>query len=386
MFRSKKVLLVGAIAALSLGLIGCGKTATNPDEIKIGANMELTGSVANYGQQALSGMQLAIKEVNAAGGVNGKKITVVVADNKSEVAEAANAATKLISQDKVVALFGPATSSSFIASSQVAQNNKIPAISPSATSSNVTVDNGKVRPYSFRVCFTDSFQGTVMATFAAESLNAKTAAVYVDNSSDYSKNLAAVFTQVFEQRGGKVIALEAYLQKDTDFRSALTKLRGIAPDVIFIPGYYEEVGKIAKQARDLGIKVPLLGTDGWTDSKLVEIAGAEALNNTYYSNHFAADDQTGDTAKFVAAYKQEYGSEPNVFAALGYDTGMLLADAIKRAGSAEPQKIRDALEQTKNFQASTGTLSFDANHDPIKTAFIIQRQNGVESFREKVNP
>nr|WP_092074556.1 ABC transporter substrate-binding protein [Dendrosporobacter quercicolus]NSL49051.1 ABC transporter substrate-binding protein [Dendrosporobacter quercicolus DSM 1736]SDN01492.1 branched-chain amino acid transport system substrate-binding protein [Dendrosporobacter quercicolus] len=381
-----RVFLV-TMLALSVLIVGCGKTTSDSNEIKIGANVELTGNVANYGQQALSGFQLAIKEANAAGGVNGKQITLVVADNKSEASEAANATTKLITQDKVVALFGPVTSSNFIAAYQVAQDNKIPAVTPSATNAKVTVDDsGKVKPYSFRACFTDSFQGTVMATFAADSLKTKTAAIFVDNSSDYSKSLAEVFEKVFTQNGGQVIAREAYLQKDSDFRAALTKLKAVNPDTIFIPGYYEEVGKIVKQARELGIAVPLLGTDGWTDGKLVEIAGADALNNSYYSNHFSVQDKDASAVNFVKAYQAEYGKEPNVFAALGYDSGLMIIDALKRAETAEPQKIRDALEQTQNFQASTGVLSLDANHNPIKTAFILQRQNGEESFKEKINP
>lgn len=379
--------LLASMAALSLLAVGCGKTATDSNEIKIGANVELTGNVANYGQQALSGFQLAIKEANDAGGINGKKITLVVADNKSEASEATNAMTKLITQDKAVTIFGPVTSSNFIAASQVAQDNKIPAVTPSATNAKVTVDDsGKVKPYNFRACFTDSFQGTVMATFAANSLKTKTAAIFIDNSSDYSKSLAEVFEKVFTQNGGKIIAKEAYLQKDTDFRAALTKLKAVNPETIFIPGYYEEVGKIAKQARELGISAPLLGTDGWTDSKLVEIAGVEALNNSYYSNHFSAENKDATAVKFIEAYKKEYGKDPNVFAALGYDSGLMVIDAIKRAGSADPQKIKEALEQTKNFQASTGVLSLDASHNPIKTAFILQRQNGVESFKEKIDP
>ncbi|MEG6584408.1 ABC transporter substrate-binding protein [Dendrosporobacter sp. 1207_IL3150] len=379
--------LICIIVMISSLVVGCGgKTATNSTDIKIGANIELTGSVANYGQQALSGLKLAVKEVNAAGGVHGKQVTLVVADNKSEPSEATNATTKLITQDKVVAIVGPAVSSNFLAAIQVAQDNKIPALTPTGTNDKITVENGKVRPYSFRSCFTDPFQGTVMATFAANSLKAKTAAIYIDSSSDYSKGLAEVFEKVFTQNGGKIVAKEAYLQKDSDFRAALTKLKAANAETIFIPGYYEEVGKIAKQAREMGINVPLLGTDGWTDSKLVEIAGVDALNNSYYSNHFSAQDTDPNVAKFVEAYKKEYGKEPNVFAALGYDAGLLMIDAIKRAGSADPQKIRDALEQTKNFQASTGILSLDANHNPVKTAFILERKNGVETFREKINP
>jgi len=389
---SKKWLsFVGLIVVMTmLGALvaGCGgaKSATNANEIKIGANIELTGSVANYGQQALNGLKLAIKEANAAGGVLGKQITLVVVDNKSEPSEATNATTKLITQDKVSALIGPVVSSNFLASLQVAQDNKIPALTPTGTNEKITVDNGKVRPYIFRSCFIDPFQGKVMADFAAKSLKAKTAAIYIDSSSDYSKGLAEVFEKIFTQAGGTIVAKEAYLQKDTDFRAALTKLKATNPEIVFIPGYYEEVGKIVKQARELGINSPLLGTDGWADSKIVEIAGPAALNNTFFSNHFSVQDKDTGVAKFVEAYKKEYGSEPNVMAALGYDAGLLMVDAIKRAGSAEPQKIRDALEQTKNIQISTGVLSLDANHNPIKTAFVLEMKDGKEVFKEKINP
>ncbi|WP_416341296.1 ABC transporter substrate-binding protein [Sporomusa sphaeroides] len=369
-------------------LAGCGggtkQEAAN--EIKLGGNFELTGGVANYGKQAVNGIQLAIKEANASGGVLGKQIKLVLADNKSEAAEATNALTKLITQDKVVAVFGPATSSNTIATVQVSQDNKIPIITPTGTSEKITVDNGKTRPYAFRSCFIDPLQGTIMANFASNTLKVKTAVMYIDNSSDYSKGLAKSFETVFTQNGGTILGQEAFLQKDQDFKSTLTKIKALNPEVVFIPAYYEEVGKILKQAREMGMNMPFIGTDGWDDAKVVEIAGAASLNNTYFSSHFSSQDTDPNVVKFIAAYKKEYNQDPSVFSALGYDAGLLMIDAIKRANSTDPQKIRDAIEQTKDLQLSTGIVTIDANHNPIKSAVVIEMKDGKQVFKEKITP
>lgn len=387
--RKKWKSLVGlAIGVMMMGSLftGCG-AKTDSNEIKIGGNFEMTGGIANFGNQTVNGVKLAFKEANDAGGVLGKKINFVIADNKSEPSEATNAITKLITQDKVVAVLGPVSSSNVLATLQVAQDNKIPVLTATGTNPKITVDdNGKVRPYVFRSCFIDPFQGTVMANFAAKSLKAKTAAMYIDNSSDYSKGLAQFFEEGFVKNGGQIVAKEAFLQKDQDFKATLTKIKAQNPDVIFIPAYYEEVGKIVKQARELGITVPLLGTDGWDDPKLVEIAGAPALNNGFFSNHYSPQDTDPNIQKFVEAYKKEYGQEPSALAALGYDAGKMIIDAIKRAGSADPAKIREALEQTKNLQVSTGIITLDASHNPVKSAVVIEMKDGKQTFKEKINP
>ena len=385
------VLVLAVLMSLSL-VAGCGggekaKPAAVSNEIKIGANFELTGGVANFGKQTLNGIQMAVKEVNAAGGVlGGKKIVVVVADNKSEPAEATNAITKLITQDKVVAVLGPVTSTNVLATVQVAQDNKIPVLTATGTNEKITVDNGKVRPFAFRACFIDPFQGRVMANYAAKTVKAKTAVIYVDSSSDYSKGLSQSFEATFTQNGGKIVGKEAFLAKDQDFKATLTKIKAMNAEVIFIPAYYEEVGKIVKQARELGITIPLLGTDGWDDPKVVEIAGAAALNNTFFSNHYSSQDKDPNVVKFVEAYKKEYNQEPSALAALGYDSGLMIIDAIKRAGAADSVKIKDALEQTKNLQVSTGILTIDSNHNPVKSAGVIEMKDGKQSFKEKVNP
>lgn len=389
MFNNKKSLigLLTAVSMLGAMLTGCGSSpAADSKEIKIGGNFELTGGIANYGKQTMNGVQLAIKEANAAGGVLGKQIKLVVADNKSEPSEATNAATKLITQDKVSLIIGPVTSSSVLATLQVGQDNKIPIVTPTATSTKVTVDNGKVRPYAFRSCFIDPFQGTVMANFASKSLKAKTAVIYVDSSSDYSKGLSEAFEAQFVKNGGVVVGKEAFLQKDQDFKSTLTKIKVLNADTIFIPAYYEEVGKIVKQARELGITVPMIGTDGWDDPKVVEFAGVEALNNTFFSNHYSVQDTDPRIQKFVAAYKAEYGQEPNALAALGYDGALMVIDAIKRANSTEPAKVRDALEQTKDLQVVTGIITLDGDHNPIKSGVVIEMKDGKQIFKEKINP
>ena len=385
-FSKKSLRLACAVlGATLLGSVfaGCGSKESG-DTIKVGANFELTGNVANYGNATIEGLQLAIEEANEAGGINGKKIELVSVDDKSEAAESINAATKLISDDDVKIIVGPATTGLVLAETQTATDAKVPIIAPCATSPEATVENGKVKPYVFRSCFIDPQQGEVMATFAAKDLKAKTAVIYVDNSSDYSKSLAKVFREKFEAAGGKVVMEEAFLQKDQDFKATLTKLKTANADVMFVPAYYEEVGKIVKQAREMGINSAILGTDGWDDTKVVDIAGADALNNTFFSTHYSEKDT--EVQGFIEAYKKKYNRAPNVFAALGYDAGKMLVDALKRAGSGDTEKIREALEATKDLKVGTGTISMDKNHNPIKTAVILEMKNGEKELKAKIAP
>ena len=385
-FSKKSLRLACAVLGatlLSSVFAGCGSKESG-DTIKVGANFELTGNVANYGNATIEGLQLAIEEANEAGGINGKKIELVSVDDKSEAAESINAATKLISDDDVKVIVGPATTGLVLAETQTATDAKVPIIAPCATSPEATVENGKVKPYVFRSCFIDPQQGEVMATFAAKELKAKTAVIYVDNSSDYSKNLGKVFKEKFEAAGGKVVMEEAFLQKDQDFKATLTKLKTANADVMFVPAYYEEVGKIVKQAREMGINSAILGTDGWDDTKVVDIAGADALNNTFFSTHYSEKD--AEVQGFIEAYKKKYNRAPNVFAALGYDAGKMLVDALKRAGSGDTEKIREALEATKDLKVGTGTISMDKNHNPIKTAVILEMKNGEKELKAKIAP
>lgn len=358
------------------------------EEIKIGINYELTGEVASYGQSSVDGIMMAFDEINEAGGVDGKKIVPVQIDNKSDPAEATSVATRLMTQEKVVAELGPATSGSFMATIPVAMQNKVPIISASATADDgVTVDDkGNVNEYVFRLCFNDSFQGITMANFAFNNLEAKTAVIIKDNSSDYGKGLAENFRATFENLGGQIVAEEGYVGKDKDFNAVLTKIKGQDFDVIFIPGYYQEAGLIIKQARDLGIDAPVLGADGFDSPVLLDLAGADALNDVYYSNHYSSLDEDPKVQEFIAGYKEKYGAEPNAFNALGYDLGKYIADAVSRAGSPEPEAIKEALKSTKGFQGITGTFDMDEQHNPVKSAIVIGLENGVQSTTVTVEP
>ena len=378
-------LLVGILAGCGAGEEG--SSSKGGDEIKIGVNLELSGPVASYGSSQNDGFNLAVEEINAAGGIDGKQIKLVTVDNKSDAAESTNAAIKLTSQDKVAAIIGPATSGNSVAQVQIANDSKTPMITPSGTSPTVTVaDNGSVNEFAFRTSFIDPFQGTVAANFAANELKVKTAAVYSDNASDYAKGLAASFIKDFEAAGGTIVQQESYVAKDTDFRSTLTRIKGANPEFIFIPGYYEEVGLIVKQARELGITVPLMGADGWDSPTIVDLAGAEALNNTFVINHYSAEDPDGKAKEFAEKFNDKFGKAPNSFNALGYDTVYLLKDAIERAGSTDGTKIKDALEATDNLDLVTGLYSVDENHHPVKSATILEFVDGKQVFNTKVNP
>ena len=378
--------LVVAVFVMAGILAGCGSSSSN--DIRIGVLDELTGGNATMGTSAANGAKMAIKEANAKGGVLGKQLAAVVADNKSEPSESANAMTKLATQDKVVAVTGVFSSSNAIAASNVAEATKIPFLAVGATNPKVTVDekSGKVKDYTFRVCFIDPFQGTVGANFVLNTLKIQKAAILVDNSSDYSKGLSAFFKDAFTKGGGSILSEEAYLQKDQDFKTVLTKIKALNPEVIYVPGYYEEVGKIVKQARELDIQVPIIGGDGWDSPKLVEVATAAALNNTYFTNHYSVDDTNPVSQTFVEAYKKEYGQAPDAMAVLGYDAANVLIDAIKRANSTEPGKIKEALAATKDYPAITGSTTLNATHDAVKSAVIIEMKDGKQMFKATVKP
>jgi branched-chain amino acid transport system substrate-binding protein len=378
--------IIIAIFMLAGLFAGCGGSESK--DIKIGVVYELTGNTASFGTMANNGTKLAIKEINAKGGVLGKQISLSTADNKGEPAESTNAMTKVISQDKVVAVVGFTTSSNGIAGSTVAEASKIPFLAVATTNPKVTVDEktGKAKDNTFRVCFIDPFQGTVGANFALSTLKVKNVAVLIDNSSDYSKGLAQFFKEAFSKAGGKIVAEEAYLQKEQDFKSILTKVKAANPEMIYLPGYYEDVGKIIKQGRELGITVPFVGGDGWDSAKLPEIAGAAALNNTFFTNHYSVEDTSAKSKSFVDAFKKEYNQVPDAMAVLGYDAAYVLVDAIKRAGSTDPAKIREALAATKDYEGVTGKLTLNATHDAVKSAVIIEFKDGKQVYKATVNP
>jgi branched-chain amino acid transport system substrate-binding protein len=387
----RAIALTGLAAALSLGLAACNKKdAAADNEIVIGHYGSLTGATATFGQSAQKGIEMAVEAINQSGGVLGKKLKVLVEDDQGKPEEAQTVVTKLINKDRVVALLGEIASSNSLAAAPVAQSSRIPMVSPGSTNPKVTM----VGDYIFRVCFIDPFQGQVMAKFAANTLKVKKVAVLRDIKSDYSVGLAKFFVEGFGKLGGTIVTDESYSQGDKDFTAQLTSIKGKNPEAIFIPGYYTEVGLIARQARKLGIKVPLLGGDGWDSSKLWEIGG-EALNGCYYSNHYSVDDPSPILQKFVKDYKARYGttadSIPDAMAALGYDAALVLADAIKRAQSARPDSIRMALAQTKGFMGVTGNTTLDENRNAVKPAVVLEvvvdaKGNGGNKFKETVSP
>ena len=388
--KNKNLVLITLLVLTMLTgslLAGCGKSADS-NSIKIGLLNEMTGGNATFGTSAANGAKMAFKEINAKGGVLGKQILAVIADNKSEPSESANAMTKLATQDNVVAVTGVFASSNAIAASSVAEATKTPFLAVGATNPKVTVDEKtkKVKDYTFRVCFIDPFQGTVGANFVLNTLKLKKAAIMVDNSSDYSKGLAAFFKESFTKGGGSILSEEAYLQKDQDFKAVLTKLKSLNPEVIYVPGYYEEVGKIVKQAREMGIVAPIIGGDGWDSPKLVELGSAPALNNTFFTNHYSVDDNSPASKAFVEAYKKEYGQNPDALAVLGYDAAKLLIDAIQRANSLDKGKIQAALASTKAYPAITGATTLNASHDAVKSAVIIEMKDGKQIYKATVKP
>lgn len=391
MKRVTKLLSVLAVGAMFMSaLTGCGggSKGADGDTIKVGGLLEMTGGSASFGISGKNGIDLALKKINEKGVLGGKKLSLVVADTKSEASEATNGMQKLISQDKVVAVIGPNQSSAVIASGAINNGAKVVDITPMGTNPDVTVDpkTKQVKPYSFRTCFIDPFQGTVMASFASNELKVKRAAIYIDNTSDYAKGLAQFFKENFIKNGGQVVIEEAYLQKDTDFKSTLTKIKAAQPDFIYIPGYYQEVGLIVKQAREMGITVPMAGGDGWDSAKLPEIAGKAALENTFFSSLYSPDDTSDLNKEFVAEYKKAYNTNPDVFAALAYDSTLLVAKAIEDAGSADPAKIAEAMAKIKGFKGVSGEVTFNEEHNPIKSAVIIEHKDGKQTFKTKVNP
>lgn len=387
--KASSVALAAMIAAMLTA--GCGggggekKAADTGKEIVVGVNAEQTGNVANYGKSMLSGFELAVEELNKAGGIDGKQVKVVTADNKSEPSESGNAATKLVTQNKVVAVIGPATSGCVAAEEPVLTANKIPLIAPCATAPGITLTkDGKTKQFVFRACFIDPYQGDIMAQFAAKDLKVKKVAILHDSSSDYSKGLAEVFTKVFKDNGGTITTDEAFLAKDVDFKASLTKIKATNPEAIYIPGYYEEVAKIIKQAREIGLNVPLLGCDGWDSPKLVEIAGKEATNKCYFSNAYTAEDKDPGVQKFISAYKAKFNKVPDVFALEGYNAGLVLFNALKTANSTDGTKIAEALAKTKDLQVANGKFSYDEKHNPVTTALVIELKNGVQTLNKKI--
>lgn len=354
---------------------------TDDQPILIGEVGSLTGAEATFGVSTHHGVEMAIEEANAAGGVKGRKVAVRVYDDQSKPEEAANAVTRLIAQDKVKLILGEVASSNSLAMAPKAQEAKVPMITPASTNPAVT-EKGD---YIFRVCFIDPFQGYVMAKFARDTLKLEKVAVLKDNKSDYSLGLTEVFTKKFPELGGKITAVESYSKGDSDFRSQLTRIRGQKPQAIYVPGYYSDVGIIAKQAKELGLKVPLMGGDGWDSPKLFELAGSN-LDGSYFSNHYSPENPDPLVQKFLTDYKKKHGSVPDAMAALGYDATRVAIDAMKRATDLSGAALRDAIGQTKNFPGVAGTITLDDKRNAVKPAVVMQVVDSKYKYVATVEP
>ncbi|MGZ8459474.1 MAG: ABC transporter substrate-binding protein [Candidatus Deferrimicrobiaceae bacterium] len=373
-----------AMAVLLTGLSSGCKTPP-AKEIKIGLITPLSGDVKTFGESVRNAFGIAVEEANAKGGVAGRKITTFIVDDKNDPTEASNAANLLINQNGVQAIVGSVTSKTTIPVSDLAQSFRIPTITGTATNPKVTVADGKRKDYMFRACYTDSFQGTVMAKFARDTLRAANAAVLYDASNDYSKGIAEVFRDAFLRMGGKVVAYESYGKDDVDFSALLTKVKAAQPEVLFLPDYYNKVGLIAKQAKETKLNVTLIGPDGWDSPELVKVAG-DALEGGYFSNHYSPEDTRPEVVNWVKKYKEKFQQTPDALGTLAYDATNMLLEAIRKANSIDPGKIRDALASLSGFEGVTGKFTMDENGDPIKSAVILRIQGGKQKFLQVVNP
>ena len=386
-----KSLVVLAVSVLSLMLFGCppkeggasGKnTAVSGNEIPVGEYGSMTGLQATFGQSTHNGILMAADEINSAGGVKGKKIKVISEDDQSKQEEAANTVTKLISGNNVVAIIGEVASSNSLAAAPIAQANKVPMISPSSTNPEVT----KKGDYIFRMCYIDPYQGKALANFAINDLKVKRAAILRDVKSDYSMGLSQFFKDEFTRLGGKIVGDQSYSNGDSDFKAQLTTIKQTSPQIIFVPGYYNDVGQIAIQLRDLGMQQPLVGGDGWESPKLFEIGG-KALDGCFYSNHYHSDDPAPEVRSFVEKFKERYGAKPDALAALGYDSMKVLADAMNRAPKLDTKDIRDAIATTKGYVGVTGIINMGADRNPIdKKLVVLEIRNNATTLRSTVDP
>ena len=349
--------------------------------IKVGVYLDLTGQTSSFGQSTLNGINLAVSEINAEGGVNNRQVELVIEDDVGEPGKVSIVVKKLIEEDKVQALLGDVASTNSLTAAPQAQKAGVPMITPSSTHPSVT----RVGDYIFRTCFIDPLQGEAMAKFAFETLKARRAAIMFYSYSDYSSGLTETFEQKFTGLGGRVVRKRGYEPSARDFGSQLVSIRAARPDEIFLPGYYQQVGAIAKQARRLNLKQPLLGGDGWDAPQLWDIGG-KAMNNSYMSNHYAIDAPSPIVRKFVASYTGRYNYSPDAIAALGYDAMLLLADAIRRAGTTDGQQLREAIAQTTNFQGVTGPITINAGRNATKPVFIVKLLNGKYTYTEAIWP
>ncbi len=366
------------ILTVSLAFASCSKR--QEPGIPIGQFASLTGGQATFGQSTDHGVQLALEEINAAGGVLGQPLRVITKDNQSKPGETSTAVRELITRDKVVALIGEVASGRSLEAAPIAQRSGIPMISPASTNEKVTETGDHI----FRVCFIDPFQGTVCAKFA-HKLGVTKAAVLVDVSKDYSLGLAKSFKAEFVKEGGSITGEQSYSGGDKDFSAQLTAIKSNNPQLVFLPAYYTEAPLIIRQARQLGITVPFIGGDGWDSPELVSVGGS-SVEGCYFSNHFSNESSDPQVVAFVDSYRKKYGTDPDAMVALGYDALKLLADAMKRAGSTDPAKVNTAIAATTNFPGVTGRITLDEHRNPNKPAVILQVKDGKFRFVEAVAP
>jgi branched-chain amino acid transport system substrate-binding protein len=370
----------GLIAAACLAFLAAG-CAKQDDVIRIGEFGSLTGSTATFGISTRRGIDMAVEEVNAAGGIHGRAVRVIVEDDQGKPEEAATVVQKLINQDRVIAVLGEVASSRSLAAAPICQDAKIPMITPASTNPKVT----QVGDYVFRVCFIDPEQGSVMAGFAFRTLGARTAAILTDVKNDYSVGLADFFEERFTQLGGAVVAEESYTEGDIDFKAQLTAIKAKGPEVLFVPGYYTEVGLIGRQAKELGLSARLLGGDGWDSPRLFEIAQG-SLEGFYFTNHYSVDDPAPEVQRFVGRYRAKYNETPDAMAVLGYDAANVLFAAMKQVPGLEPAKIRDAIAATKAFPGVTGSITLNAERNAEKPMVVLQIRGTNLAVVEKVSP
>lgn len=367
------------LLGLSLLITACGgdkEAKTKESEtIKIGATAPLTGPVAIYGVTATNGSKLAMEEINKNGGILGKQVEFVVLDSKGDATEAITAYNRLVDEG-IVAFIGDAPSKPTLAIAEVAAQDNMPMITPTATQFNITEAGANV----FRVCFTDPYQGVILANLAKNKLGANTVAILVNNSSDYSDGVTEAFVKEADKLGLKVVAKEGYAEGDKDFRAQLTKIASANPDVLLIPDYYEQAALISTQAREVGVKSTLIGPDGWDGvAKALDPSSYGAIENSYFTNHYSVEDKNEKVQNFLKAYKAKYNEEPSSFAALSYDAAYLMKDAIEKAGSTDKEAIIKALKGIE-FDGVTGHLKFDEKNNPVKAVTVLKIVNGKYTF------
>lgn len=391
-FKALGILAVAGLAAISLAACGAApggnSAASKGTEIgktfKLGYDLELSGGVAAYGNAGKNGANLAVDEINKAGGIDGKQITVISKDNKSDNAEAATVVSNLINNDKVNAVIGSMTSGAVKSMTPNITKGAVPLVTPAGTDDTLTVTNGKVNDYIFRSTFQDSYQGKVLANYTTKELKAKKVVLYYDNSSDYAKGIAKSFEKTYD---GKIVDKVTFQSGDKDFQATLSKIKSEDYDAIVMPGYYNETGLITKQARELGIEQPILGGDGFADPTFITLAGDAAATNVYYVSGYSAKALANETTtKFIAAYQAKYKSEPSMFDALAYDAVYMVKQAAEDTKAKTSVDVKDGLAKLKGFKGATGDITVDKDHNPVKDAVVVKLENGKEASATLVKP